>query len=419
MSETKKTFLPFALFALILSGEAIFILPFVLSRVFRPTLLEVFNLTNLELGFIFSFYGVIAMISYFFGGPLADKFPARNLIVAALLLTAFGGFYMYTIPNYTQLKMLFGFWGFTTIFLFWAAMIKATREIGGDNYQGLAFSFLDGGRGLVSAIIGSITVVLFSFFLPVDVANSTFAEKTIAFKYVILFIVGIIILISFLVYLLLPNNSQDYEKSQQITFAEFKKLIQLPNIWLQAIIIVCAYTGYKALGDFSLYAKEVLLFDEVKSAHIGSLVLWIRPITALIAGIIALKVKSIQLINISFVLMMFGCLLLASNFIGVNSYTLFLMALVSTSAGVFALRSLYFAILKEAKIPLLLTGSAVGLISLVGYTPDIFMGPLMGHLLDNNPGIKGHQYLFLCLAIFAFIGFVASVTFSKMAKNNN
>jgi hypothetical protein len=44
---------PAALFALILAGETIFFLPFVLARVFRPTLLAVFQISNFELGAYF------------------------------------------------------------------------------------------------------------------------------------------------------------------------------------------------------------------------------------------------------------------------------------------------------------------------------------------------------------------------------
>ena len=61
--------------ALIVAGETAFFLPFVLPRVFRPTLLDVLDLTNLELGIAFSVYGVVAMLAYFPGGLLADRFP--------------------------------------------------------------------------------------------------------------------------------------------------------------------------------------------------------------------------------------------------------------------------------------------------------------------------------------------------------
>jgi MFS family permease len=99
------------LISLILAGEAIFFLPFVLPRIFRPTLLAVFEINNTELGSFFSVYGVVAMVSYFFGGPLADRFPARNLMVVALSLTAFGGMMLFTIPQSLYMKMLYGFLG--------------------------------------------------------------------------------------------------------------------------------------------------------------------------------------------------------------------------------------------------------------------------------------------------------------------
>ena len=50
---------------------------------------------------------------------------------------------------------MYGFWGFSTTFLFWAAMIKATRNWGGEQSQGKAFGFLEGGRGIIAATIGA------------------------------------------------------------------------------------------------------------------------------------------------------------------------------------------------------------------------------------------------------------------------
>ena len=114
---------------LILAGEAVFILPFVLPRIFRPTVLEVFNLTNVELGALFSTYGIVAFFSYLFGGSIADKYPPKYLISAALLLTAAGGLVLASYPSFWTLQLLYGYWGFTTIFLFWAAMLKAIAAV--------------------------------------------------------------------------------------------------------------------------------------------------------------------------------------------------------------------------------------------------------------------------------------------------
>ena len=137
-----------AILALIIAGETIFFLPFVLVRVFRPTILAVFEINNFELGTIFSVYGVVAMFSYFFGGPIADKFSARKLISVALAATASGGIVMASIPDLETMKFLYAFWGATTILLFWAALIRATRQWGGKKLQGSAFGLLEGGRGL-------------------------------------------------------------------------------------------------------------------------------------------------------------------------------------------------------------------------------------------------------------------------------
>ena len=149
---------------LIIAGEAIFFLPFVMARIFRPTMLAFFDISNTELGTWFSIYGVVAMISYFFGGTLADRFSARNLMVTALWSTATGGFLMAVIHTPEMMRILYALWGFTTICLFWAAMIRATREWGGADFQGRAFGWLEGGRGAVAALLGTFTFLIFSWF---------------------------------------------------------------------------------------------------------------------------------------------------------------------------------------------------------------------------------------------------------------
>ena len=185
-SKIKKgSFLSLSL--LILSGELIFLLPYVLARVFRPTFLEVFNLNNFELGSLFSVYGTIALLSYIYGGVIADKFQPKKLIAASLFFTALGGLVLVNYPSYFTLTVLYGYWGFTTVFLFWGAMIKATRVWGGSDNQGQAFAFLDGGRGLVAASMSSLGVLIFSAFLINDIESSNLMDRKEAFKYVILF----------------------------------------------------------------------------------------------------------------------------------------------------------------------------------------------------------------------------------------
>jgi MFS transporter, GlpU family, inner membrane protein len=407
------------LLSLIIAGEAIFLLPFVLARIFRPTLLQVFDISNLELGSAFSVYGLVAMAAYFFGGPLADRFPARNLMAVALWATAIGGLLMATVPTGSVLIILYGYWGFTTIFLFWAAMIKATRVWGGDGYQGRAFGFLEGGRGLTAALLATLALGLFTLFAG-DVNTTAFGEqRNSSMQMVILITTAITALSGIVVWVYVPAEKGEALYSHQLP--SVKKVItvlKMPVVWMQAIIIVCAYVGYKSTDDYSLYANQVLGFDEVAAAGVGTMALWMRPVFAVLAGLLADRYTGVRITIFCFALMLAGSLLI---YLGVVEHWtgLTLIVLSTTLIGVYGIRGIYFALMQESAIPLAATGTAVGVMSVLGFTPDVFMSPLMGYLLDTFPGAAGHQYVFLVLALFAILGFVTSIAFRRMVLINN
>jgi len=406
------------LLLLILAGESVFILPFVLARVFRPTVLEAFDLDNLQLGLCFSVYGIVALLSYLFGGPLADKFPPRKLIAMALWMTAIGGLVYATFPSYTVLKILYGYWGFTTIFLFWAPMIKATRVWGGTTSQGKAFGFLDGGRGLVGALFGAMGVFIFSLFITTDIAEVTVSESQAAFKQVILVSAGIVSIVGILVWFFLKLDKQTEKEIilEKITVSQVKEVLKLPSVWLLMIIILCAYVGYKITDVFSLYAQDVMLYDQVQSAQVGTFLLFIRPVVGVLIGILADRSQTTFWLVVGFVVSFFGALLFATGIITASATILFFVSILIVATGVYAARSLYFAVMERGQIPLVLTGTAVGLISLIGYTPDIFAGPAMGYLLDNSPGAEGHQHVFWMLAVFSFIGGIAAFYYFRLYR---
>ena len=401
-----------ALLTIILAGESIFFLPFVLARIFRPTLLNVFEITNLELGVAVSVYGIVAMSSYFFGGPLADRFSARKLMATALWATALGGLLMALIPSGQYLIGLYGYWGFTTIFLFWAAMIRATREWGGDGFQGRAFGFLEGGRGLTAALIGTIVLIVFSS-LAGNGSAGTAGENASSFQLVILITSLIVFLSGLLVWIYLPKSKSPALKSSKLpSVAKVVEIMKMPVVWMQGLIIVCAYVGYKSTDDFSLYANQVLGMDEVKSAGIGTAALWLRPVFAVLAGFLADRFRGVNIIIWGFIFMGFGGIMIYQD-VFTHITWLVLIIMSSTLIGVYGIRSIYFALMQESAVPLAATGTAVGIMSVVGFTPDVFMSPLMGYLLDTYPGVLGHRYVFLVLAIFAVVGLAISLLFRR------
>ena len=411
----KGSFLSITL--LILSGELIFVLPYVLARIFRPTFLEVFSLSNLQLGSLFSVYGTVALLSYVYGGVISDRFQPKNLIASSLFFTALGGLVLAIYPSYFVLQILYGYWGFTTVFLFWGAMIKAARVWGGAKNQGQAFGFLDGGRGLVAASMGSLGVLIFSFFLTNDIESASLIERKDAFRYVILFSSFMVFLNGILVLFFMESNQKSEAKNTFSTLSHVKAVLKIQSVWLIMIIIISAYVGYKVTDIYSLYASEVMLFNHIEAANIGSLQLYLRPLVCVIIALLAGKKNYIYFIIFGFITMLIGSTIFAFGIVQLNMNFVFFFSLIIVATGTYAIRALYFSIMQEGRIPLLMTGTAVGVISVVGYTPDIFASPIIGYFLDKYPGILGHQYVFTILVLFSVLGLLASIKFANLTNN--
>lgn len=409
--KAKKAFL---LFTLMLIGEGVFLLPFVVTRVFRPTFLKVFDVTNLELGTAFSLYGIVAMISYFAGGPIADRFSPKKLLIVSLLVTALAGIIMASIPSLATLTLLYGFWGLSTILLFWAGYIKAIRQFGGEDSQGKSYGIVDGGRGLVAAIIASGSVLLLDAFLPAAVESASIDQLSNALGKIIFTFCGIVAASAVLVWYVFPNESIERTHSnQKLSLKGVKEVMKRRSVWLQAIITLCAYVGYKCTDDFGLYASDVFGYNDVDSAHIATISFWVRPIAAVGAGILGDKFGHSRMTGLSFLVLITGSTVISTGILKPGMELMIALTIASTSLGIYGLRGLYYALFQESKIPLSITGSAIGFVSVIGYTPDVFMGPLMGYILDNNPGALGHQYLFGLLVIFGIIGFTSSLLFRR------
>ena len=371
-----------------------------------------FNLSNLELGGLFSIYGFVAFLSYIFGGIIADKFSPRELLSSSLILTSLGGIFMMSYPSYIFLQLLFAYWGFTTVFLFWAPMIKATSIIGGLKKQGKTFSFLDAGRGIVASSIGLLGVLIFSLVVIGEISDSTTQEKQNAFRYVIgassliVFITGVI------VYILLNIKLKKVEKIGKLS--DMMVLINSNSVIMIGFIILTAYMGYKITDVYSLYASEIMLFDEIEAARVSAYQQYLRPIACVSVAFFSDKSGNINVIIAGFIIMLVGSILFASGIIVAGLNSLFIFSLIIVAIGTYIIRGLYFSILKDGKIPVGLSGTAIGIVSVIGYTPDIFATPFYGYLLDNFEGIKGHQLVYATLALSSLIGIYISLKFKKI-----
>lgn len=403
------------MFGLIVAGEAVFALPFHITRFFRPTVLDVFGFTNTELGAVQGVYGVLAMLAYFPGGPLADRFPARKLLALSLWSTAAGGLYMATVPTYAGALVLWGFFGVTTILLFWAALIRATREWGSSREQGRAYGFLDGGRGLLQAALASIAVIFFGLLFPDGSQAADPEAKKQALQTVIYGYTLVTALAGVLVWFVVgdghPRDDAGprlWQPGQEDLWHHIGRVLSMPAVWLQAVIVVCAYVGYKGFDNYSLFAVQAYGMSEVEAAGIATLGAWMRPVAALGAGLLGDRFGVSRMTVVAFAMLLGSYSFFALDTPAAGASWVLLGNTLVTCAAMYGLRGLYFALFEEAKVPVAVTGTAVGLVSVIGYTPDIFVNLVGGILLDRTPGLAGHQHFFIFLASFAAIGLIAS-----------
>ena len=408
-----------SMMALVAAAESVFLLPFVLPRVFRPTMLEVLAISNTELGMAFSAYGTVALLAYALGGPLADRFAARKLMAVALVSTGVLGLALLGGPVSLQtLTWLYGGWGLTTILLFWAALIRATREWGrGD--PGFAFGVLDGARGLLAAVTASVAVAAFAWLLPDEPELATVAEKAAALRGVTVGFVVMVFGTAVLVWFGLAEERAEPTTSggHKMGLRDVATVLRMPRVWLQAGILVCAYVAFKGSDDFALMASDGFGMDDVEAASVGTLSFWIRPVAALTAGWLADRVGGAKVVLVCFGSLAVGDFAVWSGLLPAGPAWSLYVAVAGTSVFIYALRGVYFALFDDAGVPVALTGTAAGVVSFVGYTPDIFFGPLMGMLTDSAEGMLGHQRLFGVLMLFALLGVVCTLLFGKLTAS--
>ena len=173
-----------ALFALILAGSTIYELPY-LSYNYYDVILEAMNISNSQLGLLMSIFGFISMIGYFPGGYLADRLSARKLIAFSLVGTGALGLLLSTYPSYPVLVFIYVMYGVLSSLTFWAAMLKATRQLGDSSEQGRLFGMRESGTGIMPVLYGMVILFIFN-----TTGANYLALRWVIIGYAILAIIG-------------------------------------------------------------------------------------------------------------------------------------------------------------------------------------------------------------------------------------
>ena len=226
------------------------------------------------------------------------------------------------------------------------------------------------------------------------------------------------ILAGIAIWFTVPDDHETFSGNQsgdnrQHVLQSVGQTLRSSEVWLIALIIFCAYFSFLGTYEFPAYAERG--FDRSKEfgAWLGAFRDWLRPAAAVIAGIIADRISASKAIRASFVVLMLSYASLSLVPPALSPIALLWAQVTATALAVFALRGIYFALLEESGIPIHLTGIAVGTISMIAYTPDIFAPLMAGWLVDNSPDVLGYRLYFGFLAVIAATGFAATIVIRR------
>ncbi|KSV59641.1 MFS transporter [Acetivibrio ethanolgignens] len=395
-----------------LAGGLITKLPYLRETYMEP-LQAATGATKTQLGMIMSAYGIVNFICYFPGGVLADKFSSKKLIVFSCIGTALAGLWYWTMPGFIWLVVIHAIFAVTTVFTFWAAMVKSINNLGGPEEQGRLFGALEGGRGLIGTIAAFGSVAAFNL-----AADSIGGMKNAILYYSILLLVAGVLAVIFMV------DDKPVRKEvagkNPLNWHDFIEVAKMPRVWLCGMLGICNYSALIFHGYVTAYLSEAFGLSDAVVANLSVIrTYFMMMIGAFVAGIISDKIGSrIKFIQYAFV----GMAVFASLYVlipaGPGAVPLIVANFVVYGLCLYSIKALYFSTIDEVMVPKKLAGTASGVISLVTYAPEIFLYTLSGNMVDRYAGtatpLAGYHHCFIAMAVLSVVGFVCGLVLRKM-----
>ena len=387
------------------AGSLIYGLPYFRSY-YYDAYLEVYHLTNTQMGTFGSIFGVLGAISYLFGGIVADMISPRMIMSVSLILTGAAGLLHLTNPSYGMLVLIYLIWGFTSLFAFWPALLKGLRGLAAENEQSKAFGFMEGGRGIVNALHLAITLAIFNFF-------SKTAGNLAGLNGVITFYSIVVILLGILTFLLMKNDKEQTKKGEKLSFRQVIDVLKMPAVWILSLILCCTYTMNISMFYFTPYATASFGITATAAAVVTMMAQYIRPLSSIGGGILADRLGRSKMMFIGFIFMGISTavLVLFKNV----SIPLFIGLCIIIYLAMYLNYGVVFSMMEEGGVPAHVAGTAIGVVCTLGYLPEVVCPVLAGHVLDTYTEL-GYKYYFMGVAAVMFIGIIALILWNRYLK---
>lgn len=386
-----------------------------LRYIYQIPMAKFMGFSNTEIGLIMSTFGITAIILYAPSGVIADKFSHRKMITAAMIITGLLGLVMYTYPPLWVMLLIQVAFAVTTILMLWSVSIKAASLLGDHSEQGKIMGWMEGLRGVGVMSLAVFTMWAFSRFAPDDPQSL----KTVILIYSVVYL-----LLGVLCWFFVSDSHKEVsQENRAFRLSDILSVLRISTTWYCSMVIFGVYTIYAILSYSTNYLTEMYGMGLVAASYMGIVINKIfRAICGPLGGLITTysRVKSptrvIQILSVVSVLALVALLLTNRN---PQSVVLGIGLILLLAFTCYASRGLYFACPGEARTPTFIMGTTVGICSVIGFLPDVFVYPVVGYWQDTLPPAEAYRNMWLMgLAAVVMVIVFTVLLFRKIRAEN-
>lgn len=403
----------FQFLLIVLAAGAIFPLIYLRTN-YQETILEVYGMTLPQLNTIFSVLGIAFIVGYFPSGWISDRFSSKKLISISLFFVGLAGIWFAQVPSYPIVILIFVIWGIFSVLTFWSAHLKLVKLISKKEEEGRFFGVLDGGRGVIEAVLASIAIFIFSKVLG---ASTAVEDKQEALVSVIYMYSGVLILVSILIMLFVSvddtNTRKEVKEEKRESISNIDAIKQVFSntfVWFLGGIIFMSYIVTWTIYYFGGFLQTNIGVNVSIVGTVTVIMLWMRPVGGIVGGFLGDKFGKSNILMIALA-MASGFLILISILPTTLPAYFFYALVILSGLSVYTIRGLYWSLLGDCNIADNRLGLSIGLVSFIGYLPDILLPLVMSFMISSFGDSGGYNAYFIFSAVAGGLGIMITMIF--------
>lgn len=380
-----------------------------LKAIFYDALQTALSVSHTELGSLNTIYGIAAMILYIPGGILVDKIRMKYLFPVSMISCGLLVFWYASLPSLRAVQVIYFLLAVFSVLTFWSARIKIVRFLSSEeNYP--ANQGISGSLYALAALLCSFAAMAF-----ISSGNGSSVEDL---QHALIFYGVIYTGFGILSFFTVPKFEDEIDTSSKFHVHEFVEAMKMPGVWIVAMSTFAIYAIQISVPYTTPYLTNVYLAPAALISAISIIRTYgINVISAPISGFIARRIGSTGKLMMLFSICV---IVIAALFLLTPvKESLVLVIILFSLVGAFfatAMNGIAITQLGEVGVPKRIFGGASGIVSVIGYLPDVFIYTVYGTWLDKYTGAAGYNRIFAAMIFWALLSIVFSALILRIGK---